>query len=257
MKKYTIQKWYKRIRLLLVVILLATTVTAIYNYKKIKEFKSIQEYNDMKTTNSIEKTQKRIDSYYSKMQIFKDSCQKINELLVLEGTRQTKVTISNNDIDVTLKRSQMNFLQKWFNEMSTRTMTVYSTWDYSYAYDLNKLDCNLDGDTIHIILNNANVRLQPLAERKSETKVSTDEGFLTWKFSPQETNAVMERIWVDTMNSLRIDNRLHKMALYNTELNLRELASKIGIKVNIEYYEVYGLDVTDMENVIVENDSNY
>lgn len=220
--------------------------------KSIQTFRTAQQ-QQLKINNNINKWKIKVEE-------FKNTCQKENELLVLSGTRTVNVTISNGDIDIGNGKDTKNplyFMEKYFKGLQTKSLTIYATYDYSYIYDLNNLyidDKELDNNKLIINLNRANVKLKPIAEEKDKTVLKDETHILSGKFTPQEIQAIQKRVWADTYNGLINDNSLYDKALQNTKEDLLKLTNKIGIKnVDIEIVDTGTEENNDAE---VIKDSN-
>ena len=238
------------------IILFVFISIATINYitsKKVKAYET-QQYTKAKAIQV--KTQDKVNNWYMKVNEFRNVCQKQNELIVLEGTRDIKCTISNQDFEVSGKgkKSMLYFLQKWYKDMNTKTMNVYASYRYEYTVNLSNIYIeDLSNETIHIKLNTTDIKLKTVSEVPDQTVIQTDIGLLSKNFTPQETSAIMLKAHTDTFNGLITNDELYSMALENTKADLEEIADKLNVKIEIN--TEHSATITNMDADVIQ-DSN-
>jgi hypothetical protein len=248
---------FNKIIIVLSIILLAMTLFIIkkYNNNKIQTAKQ-----ETKIINKLAK-QEVID-WIVKAEELKNEFNIVNKLEVLQGEISIRDTYTKELPIVQSRSSIVKFLNKKFEELKMEEITIETSYQYIYTYDINDLDIkpNDTNDGLIITLRRCNVHLNPIAELSTDRLIQTEKGILG-NITPQETGAVMECVGVNTYNKLIKDNKLYKISLDNAKINLEDLIGKLngfsekGINNKIEIVIDYGFDFVDLEEVVVLENS--
>lgn len=244
---------YKKLVSLLIAILIFVLIFALgivfRNYILLKNNKEKINKAQMVKIN----TKQNIKNMYMMVEKFADECRKINQLIVLEGDRTVRCQISNKDFEVSgFGKTPLGFLEKWYRDLNTKTIDIIATFTYEFVCDMDNLNIEVDNGKIQVKLNNTNIRLKSVMEKRDQTLIATNIGLLCNNFSPQETTAIMERVWVDCHNSIINDSKLYELALENAKENLKKLADKLGVEVNFVGESVYPL-INENAEIIDDN----
>lgn len=180
-----------------------------------------------------------------------------NKIVAIEGVvEDAKVKF----IDSEIKRSndtQMNWLSKKLAEMKSRSLTINSTYKFSFTYDLSELKViNNDGKAI-IHLHRNRLNLNSVELDNSKTSMSSDLGILSSVFSPNEVNSLQQRSKAYVSNTIRANRTIRDKAMINVRDNITNLCNELNLDVEIIIDE---LDVVEQNqyskigNIIIEGE---
>lgn len=127
------------------------------NKKSVEGFK-LEKISQLRINNKVKDWQIEANT-------LKDELRKQNELIVLEGQRDVRYTFNNSKPELQdTKGNPLKFLASKFNELKTKEMTVTTTYNYIFSYDLKDIEVDVQDDSLCITLQKGHVKLKPIAE---------------------------------------------------------------------------------------------
>lgn len=113
-----------------------------------------------------------------------------NKIIAIEGTvEDAKVKFIDSEIK-NRNDIQMNWLSKKLAEMKSRSLTINSTYKFSFTYDLSDLKVINNGQSSTITLYRSRLNLNKVELNNSKTTMISDLGILSSVFSPNEVNSL-------------------------------------------------------------------
>lgn len=217
---------FKKLVIILSIILLTICVWIGFTYqRKVKSIQTLQT-QQIKINNSVSK-------WSTKEQIIKNEIYKQNQLIVLEGTQEIKKTYTTTDREIVYQGNDsiIKFLAEKLNQFQTRSITIDTTYQYDFIYNMAKIDIQIDDTGMaKITLCENNINLKPLAEISNNRTITDERGFLANSFTTSEASAIMFQTQIHTYNTLVNDSNLYDKAIQNTKDNLTTLIKKLGVK---------------------------
>lgn len=163
-----------------------------------------------------------------------DHLNKENSLNVFSGEIGATKTFTNKDIpsdDV-----NMNWINKWFENHSSKEITYNNRYKFLFAYDLStpKVTCNDGVINIQISPNKLSlISIEQLNQASSE-KVKLFES----NFQPYQRDALNMRVKELTRNTIMSDQDYRAEAIENTKDKLREnLKAFLGDDIKVNFTE--------------------
>lgn len=233
MKSKTIIKILSIVLASLVTYIGISTVIHIRDSKSIKAFKNVSTSQITHTKNWSEV----LDRLQTKLK-------QETSISVLEGTIDIQKTFTNKDYEG--KGNLLGFLKQKFANLQSRTMTISSTYKFGYAFDVSDLHVeDLGNGNIHIRLLRSDLNIKYIEEIGSERVISDEYGLLGKQFTPQETSALMERLWLHVSNTVNNSTEIRDRAMIYAESTIKGLAESFGFE-NVE--------VEIVPDFLIEND---
>lgn len=183
--------------------------------------------------------------------------QNTNKIVALEGiVEDAKVKFIDSEIKNS-NDTQMNWLSKKLAEMKSRSLTINSTYKFSFTYDLSDLKVvNSDNKAI-INLHRSRLNLNSVELDNSKTSMSSDLGILSSVFSPNEVNSLQQRSKGYVSNTIRANKTIRDKAMINVRDNITNLCNELNVDVDVSIDE---LDVVEQNqyseigNIIIKGE---
>jgi uncharacterized membrane protein YjgN (DUF898 family) len=239
---------YKKIRNILIITLIA--ITGFFAFKlvtpnvKSQPVAFKQEAVQKQAINDVAKWQNTINQL--KAEFKKDA-----SLNVLQGI--ASINISFTDKDTTGSGNTLSFLQKKWNEWSSKTLNVSTEYKFGYAFNLSDVQIIDFGEgNIKIKLNQNNLDLKYVEEQTDKTVLDSKVGFFAKNFSVQETQAISNRTKIHVSNTLRSRKDLRDASMKNLQEIITDIGKELGFKnIQIDIQPDFLLENTEVNIVNV------
>jgi hypothetical protein len=233
----------KLIKFIISGLLIILSITLIFTYNNYKNHQlKIQEAINTKT--KVEQTFKIIDK-----QTVVDKLNLEDSLNCLSG----EVTVNENFTNNTISGQDvsMNFLKQWFNNSTSKDLNVSNTYKFNFSYDLKDIPVNIHNSTITIHLSYNRLSLNSIESIK--TDASERVGWLTSQFTPQQVNALNNRVKDEAMNTVQSNETYRVQAMENIQGDIKDLLQGvIGKDTNI-HFEISNYDVVQQDVATIVN----
>lgn len=154
---------------------------------------------------------------------------KEHSLNVLSGSVTLKVTYDNQD------NFDDDVLGSIWGKLKLRHYESTNTYSFMFAYDLAELPVEIKEGVPYMDISNN--RLNLVKFELVSTDVDSRTGMFADIFTPQECNAINERIKKIAKNDIQSNNELRLQAMVNLQDDIRELIGN-NVVFNINEFDV-------------------
>lgn len=220
----------KLIKWLIRALSLTLIVTSLLTFKAYKNAQSRTIKQEINNPMNLEQTYKVIDT-----RVIVDSLKAVNSNNCLSGdiTIQAKFTDKNiSDNDVNFK-----WLKDILEDMTSNELTVDSTFDFMFAYDLSNPQIDTNDNSIIIKISPNKLSLVK-CELLLTNSLKDDIGLFRRRFSPSELASINKRTRDMAYNRILSYSKLRTEAVENLKNNIRSyIQPLVGSEVKIDFEE--------------------
>jgi hypothetical protein len=229
----------KLIKFIISTLLIILTITSVFTLNKYQDNMN-KAKQIISSKPQVEQTFRVIDK-----QTVIDKLNLENSLNCLSGEAQVQATYSNkkiSDQDV-----NMRYLKDWFNNSTSKDISVNSTYKFLFSYQLKDLPISIYNNTINIQLSYNRLSLQSLELTNTDSKERL--GWLEPQFTPNQIAGIQERVKQEARNTIQSNEDYRYKAMENIQGDIKDLLqSVVGKDTNIHF------EVLENSNVIQQND---
>lgn len=216
-------KTFKRIKLVLASILIATTIFTVKGFIN-------QQVPQQRQSTIIESQEGLSEVKYSIREV-SNEIHKVGKLQVLEGNTKTEYTFStkNKEIMTAEKTSCISWIKQKFSDLTLNEVLYKSSYDYIFSYDLNKIEVRKENGDLKIHIYETDLQLDKVVEKHNETEITSDKGILAKQFTPSQVGGMAKYVENKTYNKLINDKDIKDTAMESLKANINSICESLEV----------------------------